>query len=121
MARKNQSLVLGHLEGISRRAFKNFHDEITELVKGRNGLYALYSADRLYYVGLARDLKSRLKRHLNDHHKDDWDYFSFYITNGDAHLKEMESLLLRIITTKGNRVRGKLKDRTISAPNSTVE
>jgi hypothetical protein len=96
------------LESIPGLAFKRFPDVVRELAHGRNGVYALYSGDRLYYVGLARDLRSRLKSHLKDRHADEWDRFSLYLTEGDEHLKELESLVLRIADPKGNRVKGKL-------------
>ena len=105
-------LVLGHLEWVSREIFEKFRNEITVIVGGQNGIYALYADGRLYYVGLARDLRSRLKTHLNDRHKDGWDHFSAYLTNGDGHMREMESLMLRIIKPKGNRVMGRLKGST---------
>jgi hypothetical protein len=103
-----RSLVVQHLEYVPGGAFKRFPDVIRELVHGRNGVYALYSGDRLYYVGLARDLRSRLKSHLRDRHADEWDKFSIYLTAGDEHMKELESLVLRIADPSGNRVTGKL-------------
>ncbi|MBK8225617.1 MAG: DUF2924 domain-containing protein [Flavobacteriales bacterium] len=108
----SKHLVVGHLEYISREIFKRFHKEITDSVGGRNGIYALYADGKLYYVGLARDLKGRLKRHLNDRHKDSWDHFSVYLTNGEGHMRELETLMLRIIKPTGNRVSGKLKGST---------
>jgi len=108
MPRKDMHLVLGHLEAIHAGVFEQFQSVITEIVDRQNGVYALYSGDRLYYVGLARNLKVRLKAHLRDRHKGLWDRFSVYLTNGDAHMKELESLMLRIIKPEGNRVKGKL-------------
>jgi hypothetical protein len=96
------------LENVPGTVFKRFPDVVRELVHGRNGVYALYSGDRLYYVGLARDLRSRLKSHLRDRHAEEWDRFNIYLTEGDEHLKELESLVLRIADPKGNRVKGKL-------------
>lgn len=108
MSRTSTHLVQEHMELIGGEVFEKFGAVITGLVGGRNGIYALYAGDRLYYVGLAKDLKTRLKAHLNDRHKDLWDRFSVYVTNGDAHMKELESLLLRIIKPQGNRVKGRL-------------
>jgi hypothetical protein len=62
---------------------------------------------KLYYVGLAKDLRWRLNAHLKDHHGQSWDRFSVYLTIGDQHLKELESLVLRIVKPKGNEVKGK--------------
>ena len=108
MARK-QHLVTGHLEGIGAEVFVQFPEVITAMVAGHHGIYALYNGERLYYVGLATDLKNRLKAHLRDRHKKLWDRFSVYITSTDEHIKELESLMLRVIQPEGNRVKGKLK------------
>jgi hypothetical protein len=53
------------------------------------------------------NLRSRLERHLKDHHGQSWDRFSVYLTIGDSHLKELESLVLRIVKPVGNRQSGK--------------
>ena len=45
--------------------------------------------------------------HLRDKHRDSWDRFSIYLTIGDAHLKELETLILRIVKPTGNKVQGK--------------
>lgn len=101
--------MLGHLESIAAEVFEEFQSVITEIVDRQNGIYALYDNDRLYYVGLARNLKARLKAHLRDRHKGLWNRFSVYLTNGDGHMKELESLMLRVIKPEGNKVKGKLK------------
>jgi hypothetical protein len=101
------SLVIEHLEGISRAAIKRYPDIITEFVRRKSGVYALYKGDSLYYVGLAKNLRSRLHGHLRDRHADAWDHFNVYLTQSDEHLKELESLVLRIASPMGNRVTGK--------------
>lgn len=55
--KKSKSLVGGYLERISVKAFEKYQREITDLVRARHGVYALYKNDRLYYVGLAVDLR----------------------------------------------------------------
>jgi hypothetical protein len=100
-------LVIEHLEGISRSAIKRYPDIVTEFARRKSGVYALYKGDALYYVGLAKNLRSRLNGHLRDRHADAWDRFNVYLTQGDEHLKELESLVLRIASPKGNRVAGK--------------
>lgn len=107
MAGKNH-LVIEHLENIGAEMFERYSTVITRFVDKRNGLYALYRGTDLYYVGLARNLKGRLKEHLRDRHAGAWDRFSAYLTQGDRFLKEMESLILRISLPEGNRVKGKL-------------
>jgi GIY-YIG catalytic domain len=106
MARQTQ-LVSQHLENISHEAMSKYQDVIRSYVRGRQGIYALYRKDQLYYVGLAKNLRSRLRHHLRDRHRKLWDRFSVYLTIGDSHLKELESLILRTIKPPGNHQSGK--------------
>src|SRR5882762_7202956 len=106
MPRRAQ-LVCQQLENISREALEKYQTIIRNYTRKRNGVYALYKGDKLYYVGLAIDLRRRLKQHLKDKHVDSWDRFSIYITIGDHHIKEMESLLLRITRPAVNSQIGK--------------
>jgi hypothetical protein len=106
MARK-KPLVCQHLEDISRQALEKYQQIIRHYVRNRHGVYALYRCRKLYYVGLASDLRTRLRHHLKDRHGQSWDRFSVYVTIGDSHLRELESLLLRIVKTKGNKQKGK--------------
>lgn len=76
-------------------------------LRDRNGIYALYRKRRLYYVGLASKMSGRLAQHLKDKHAGKWSYFSVYLTIGDSHMKELESLLLRILKPPGNSQLGK--------------
>ena len=101
-------LVLGFLEGISSRVFSEYSQQITELVGQKQGVYALYKGNRLYYVGLATNLRTRVKEHLRDKHKGKWNKFSVYLVRKSEHIKELESLILRIADPKGNAVRGRL-------------
>jgi hypothetical protein len=107
MAKKSSQLVCQHLENMSRRMLEEYQGVIRDFVRGRNGVYALYRRGKLYYVGLASSLLGRLRHHLRDHHAGTWDRFSVYLTIGPAHMKEIESLLLRISSPPGNKVRGK--------------
>jgi hypothetical protein len=104
---RNTQLVVQHLEGISRKLIDRYREIFSEFARRRNGVYALYNGDRLYYVGLARNLHTRLHSHLRDRHSESWDRFSVYLTSGDEHLKELESLVLRIASPRGNRNAGK--------------
>lgn len=106
MARRKQ-LVCQHLENIARKALEEYQDIVPEYVKGRQGVYALYRRNKLYYVGLASNLRRRLAQHLRDRHGQSWDRFSVYLTIGDRHLKELESLVLRIVKPAGNKQAGK--------------
>lgn len=105
-SRKGQ-LVCQHLENISRKALEKYQNVIKEFVKGRHGIYALFRRGNLYYVGLASNLRNRLKIHLRGRHAKNWDSFSVYLTIKDSHLHELESLVLRISSPIGNRQFGK--------------
>ncbi len=106
MARQ-RALVTQHLENIGRGALERYQDIVRAYIRRRPGIYALYRKDKLYYVGLARDLRVRLKSHLRDRHGTSWERFSVYLTIGDEHMRELESLVLRIVKPTGNAVKGK--------------
>lgn len=105
MPRRRAQLVCQHLENVSRDLLQRYPDLFRELVKGRHGVYALYRGGRLYYVGLATNLRQRLNQHLRDRHAQTWDRFGLYLTIGDRHLREIESLLIHISRPRGNRVK----------------
>jgi predicted GIY-YIG superfamily endonuclease len=104
--KRNPQLVCQHLENISRGALEKYQIIIRQYVRGRQGIYVLYRRGKLYYVGLATDLRNRLKHHLRDRHASSWDRFSVYITIGDHHLRELESLMLRTVKPAGNKQKG---------------
>ncbi len=106
--RRARHLVQGHLERISSRAFDDYREVITKFIGRSHGVYALYKDDRLYYVGLASNLRRRIKRHLKDRHSQRWDRFSLYLVGNSDHLKELESLVLHIASPRGNIQAGKL-------------
>jgi RAMA domain-containing protein len=104
---KQKSLVLQHLEDISWRVLEDYPQVIKDMIRGRACVYALYRRKKLYYVGLATNLMGRLKTHLKDRHHGSWDRFSVYLTIKDEHMKELESLLLRIVNPVGNKTTGR--------------
>jgi|GEM_PF-145032 len=101
-------LVLGYLERIASSAFAEFPRQITDLAHSKHGVYALYKGDRLYYVGLATNLRNRIKQHLHDKHAGKWNRFSLYLVRKVEHIKELESMILRIADPTGNSTRGGL-------------
>ena len=105
--KKDRGLVKGNMERISSKVFDFYHDEITELFGRQHGVYALYKKDRLYYVGLAKNLRGRVKHHLRDRHAKKWDSFSLYLIRNVNYLRELESLLVHISEPKGNIARGR--------------
>jgi ribosomal protein S16 len=105
---RSAHVLNGFLEGISRTAFDYYRDQITELAGNRSGVYALYKDARLYYVGLAVDLRRRVRQHLNNRHGRKWNRFSLYLVRNDNALRELEALITRIARPRGNRQRGRL-------------
>jgi predicted GIY-YIG superfamily endonuclease len=104
-----KSLIFGYLERIASDVFDNYHKEITALIGKQHGVYALYKKNHLYYVGLAGNLKTRVTQHLKDRHAKKWDRFSLYLIEKAEHIKEIESLLIRIAEPKGNLTKGGLR------------
>jgi len=103
MGRQRSHLVAQHVERMSGKILDEHPEVIREYVRGKRGVYALYRRSKLYYVGLASDLRSRLKAHLRDRHGGKWDSFSLYLTETTEHLRELEALALRIMMPKGNK------------------
>jgi hypothetical protein len=99
-------LVTGCLEGISKRVFADYSAQIAELAGEKSGIYALYWRGKLYYVGLATDLRRRIKHHLEDKHARNWDTFSLYVVRREAHLRDLEAMTIRIAKPKGNGIKG---------------
>ncbi len=85
----HKHLVVQYLEKIRSEIFEEYRKEIKKFAKGRNGIYALYSGNKLYYVGLASSLTGRINNHLRDRHKGEWDTFSMYLTADSNYLKEI--------------------------------
>lgn len=107
--RTSRPIVIGQLEKVSRGIFDKYQRQITDMIKGHHGVYALYRKETLYYIGLATNLRNRIRSHLKDRHGGSWTHFSLYVFRGEGHIRELEALLLRIAYPKGNRIRGKLK------------
>lgn len=94
--RRRNPLVCQYIENLSSAALEAYADIIRDIVGRRHGVYALYQRDKLYYVGLATNLRNHLKSHLKDRHKGLWDRFSVYLTIDHKYLKELELLVIRI-------------------------
>ena len=105
--KNQQKLVLQHLEDIFWKVLEEYPKIIKNMIKGKWGVYALYKRNKLYYVGLANNLMNRLQNHLKDRHHGAWDRFSVYLTIKSLHIKELESLLIRVTDPPGNKIKGK--------------
>lgn len=106
--RRPTRLVSQYLENISRHILEKYPRQIRSHIRRRHGIYALYRKNRLCYVGLASNLRSRLRHHLRDRHAEKWDRFSVYFTIGGDHLRVLESLVIRIASPRENRQKGRL-------------
>ena len=53
MPKQNDRLLLGFLERISWRVLEAYPEIISDMIRRRVGVYALYKQERLHYVGLA--------------------------------------------------------------------
>lgn len=112
MAKKKRgarSIIQGYLEKVGSGVFERYQDAITRLITGKQGVYALYRRHKLHYVGLASDLRGRIRHHLRDRHRGKWDRFSLYVIRKEDHTREVEALLVRIAEPRGNTQRGQLK------------
>jgi len=107
--KKRAQLVSQHLENVSRKALEDHSEIIRHYARNRQGVYVLYKNGKLKYVGLATNLRNRLKQHLKDNLGGSWDSFSIYFTIGDYHLHELEALILRILKPAENKQRGKFE------------
>lgn len=85
-----------------------FRERLREIMKGNAGIYALYRKNRLYYVGLTRNLFGRINWHLRDRHAGRWDSFVIFRIKRVEYLKDVETLITRMVETPGNRQKGKV-------------
>jgi hypothetical protein len=100
-----RDLITHRLEKISKDVFEKYSSQITQIIGDKTGVYALYDEEDLYYVGKATDLKRRIKQHLKDRHFAQWTHFSLYIMKRAEYVNEIESILIRISSPKGNKVK----------------
>ena len=83
-----------------------FEEGLDSIMRGYSGIYALYRRKTLYYVGLTKNLRGRLKSHQKDGHATKWDSFVIFRIQRVNYLKDIETLLTRIVEPPGNRVKG---------------
>ena len=86
----------------------SFKEGLDEIMRGYAGVYALYNKGKLYYVGLASNLYSRIRGHTKDKHRGKWDSFAIFRIGRVRYLKYIETLLLRVASPRGNSLSGHL-------------
>ncbi len=100
---KRSTLLIEKLEGIGREIFKPGYNKILKRHIGKKpGVYALYKKEKLYYVGQAQELVSRIKLHLSNRHARKWDNFSVYIAQRRRYVPDLEAVVIAIADPKGN-------------------
>ena len=102
------SLIKEVVEHLHFESFEFLEEAINDMMKGKPGIYALYDNKKLYYVGLSINLKERVEEHTKDRHVKKWNNFSIYIIKKTKFLKDIETILLRVINPPGNTVKGKI-------------
>ena len=92
-----------------------FRDKLQEIMRGHAGIYSLYKAEKLYYVGLTTNLHGRISWHLKDKHAGKWDHFKIFRIQRVNYLKDIETLVQHITQPKGNKAKGKVpKDHDLN-------
>jgi hypothetical protein len=107
--RSRRQLVRAYAEKLPGTVLGIFWKEFRRVVSGHGGIYVLYKDGVPHYVGKASNLSWRIRAHVNDRLKRKWDTFSLYVVHGDRYMKDVESLLLRIVKPKGALVSGHFK------------
>lgn len=79
---------------------------LRKILKGYSGVYVLYDGSVIYYVGLTKNLFGRIGAHLRDRHRRKWDHFAIFRIKRAGFLKDVETLLLRVVRPPGNRSMG---------------
>lgn len=111
------ALIKGMTKRLPHEILANplFRVGLRRIMRGYAGIYALYRGSKLYYVGLTKNLFGRVRWHLRDRHAQKWDSFVIFRIKRVRFLKDIETLLMHLVTTPGNRVKGKVpKDADIN-------
>ena len=103
------ALVKGYLEKKDRKGFELLLPRYREVIGDSSGIYSLYKGKKLYYVGIAQNLLSRVEGHTKDKHKNRWDKVSFFVIDKHRYSKDIETVILRIAEPRGNGTRGKFE------------
>ncbi len=110
--KKRKSTKGALIKGMSKRLpaeilnDPSFEEGLGKIMKGYSGIYALYKRNKLYYVGLTKNLQGRISHHQEDRHAEKWDSFVIFRIKKVGYLKDIETLLTRIVEPPGNRAKG---------------
>jgi len=112
--KKTRSTKGALIKGMSRRLPSEilesevFAKKLRQVMRRYAGIYVLYKRDKLYYIGLTKDLLGRIKWHLKDRHAGRWDHFAIFRIQRVRYLRDIETLIHHLIETPGNRVKGRV-------------
>ena len=101
------ALVTAFAEGLSATVLEKYKKEFKAVVGRKSGIYILTKGKKIYYVGLASNLTSRLATHLRDRHDSKWNRFSFYSIGRKKFIKDVETILIRVLRPAGNTQGGR--------------
>ena len=107
--RSRRKLIRAYAEHLPGTVLEVFWKEFHGLIRGYSGIYVLYKDNIPHYVGKAGKLSWRIREHQRDRLKGKWDAFSLYVVRGDRYVKDVESLLLRIVKPKGALISGRFR------------
>jgi len=113
--RKQHSTKGALIKGMSQRLPSEilesdiFTEHLKSMMKRYAGIYALYRGKELYYIGLTKDLLGRIHSHKKDRHARKWDSFTIFRIRRVRYLKDIETLITRLIDTPGNKFKGHIQ------------
>jgi len=104
------ALIKGMSQRLPSEILENplFEKRLREMMRRYAGIYALYRGNKLYYVGLTSNLHGRIRHHRKDRHARKWDQFIIFRIQKVAYLKDIETLVTRLVDAPGNRAKGKV-------------
>jgi hypothetical protein len=112
--RRQRSSKGALIKGMSRRLPSEilesdvFAEHLRKMMRRYAGIYALYRKQRVYYVGLTKNLLGRIKAHLEDKHAGKWHSFTIFRIRRVRYLKDIETLVQHLVDAPGNRQKGKV-------------
>ena len=101
------TLVKYYAEGVGATILESSEESVKRVIGRKSGIYVLTKNGDPYYVGLASKIRTRLGQHLKDKHRRKWDRFSIYLIARKKFLKDIETILIRVLSPKGNGQRGR--------------
>ena len=107
--KSRRKLIRAYAEQLPGKVLGVFWKEFHDLARGHSGIYVLYKDGIPHYVGKASNPSWRIRHHQKDRLKGKWDAFSLYVVHGARYVKDVESLLLRIVKPKGALVSGRFR------------